>query len=382
MPCQEDGWTAHALPEPDSHCVGGHRGCWAKQGYKHICPSSCGTFTEDGWPGRCEGMVKITDLKDGETCQMRCMMSPLCSVWSIESTSDPYGASTCWNGMLGTNCCLHRQWDHVGLALVEAPNKVICFVSRGYGDDENVLTPVRAQRLQHGTYRVLMQVAGVQILGLHNSFGDAACWQSVPNPTPSGQLCKLSALALLFAWDKHSTESMPVRTCLSDTNFQSRRYCLQQLGRRSEALQTGMSILLALPVLAVLQDLWLLPGDASEGNGRLPPHHDWHLPLRESAQRGRGGHRGWGDDSAQLHRLDVAHPHGDPRGKRGVLGSAGLCWSKAAGSARSARATKQWVYLHGLTCSANHSQASAHLCKLEDKLFIFFQQVLLLLELF
>ena len=31
--------------------------------------------------------------------------------------------------------------------------------------------PVRAQRLQHGTYRVLMQTTGVQVLGLHNSFG-------------------------------------------------------------------------------------------------------------------------------------------------------------------------------------------------------------------
>jgi len=98
--------------------------------------------TQDGWPGRCEGMVKVTDLKGEETCQLRCMMSPLCSVWSIETTSDPSGSPMCWNGMLGTNCY-----------------------------NGNGPTPVRAQRLQHGTYRVLMQTTGVQVLGLHNSFG-------------------------------------------------------------------------------------------------------------------------------------------------------------------------------------------------------------------
>mmetsp|Transcript_61601 Transcript_61601/g.144409 ORF Transcript_61601/g.144409 Transcript_61601/m.144409 type:complete len:490 (+) Transcript_61601:61-1530(+) len=98
--------------------------------------------TQDGWPGQCEGMVKVTDLKGEETCQLRCMMSPLCSVWSIETTSDPEGSPTCWNGMLGTNC----------------------YTGKGP-------VPVRAQRLQHGTYRVLMQTTGVQVLGLHTSFG-------------------------------------------------------------------------------------------------------------------------------------------------------------------------------------------------------------------
>eukprot|EP00437_Effrenium_voratum_P026933 CAMPEP_0181411492 /NCGR_PEP_ID=MMETSP1110-20121109/7905_1 /TAXON_ID=174948 /ORGANISM="Symbiodinium sp., Strain CCMP421" /LENGTH=475 /DNA_ID=CAMNT_0023534117 /DNA_START=48 /DNA_END=1472 /DNA_ORIENTATION=+ len=146
--------------------------CWPRRtdGQLMRCRNQTATVledTEDGWPGRCEGMVKITDLKDGETCQMRCMMSPLCSVWSIESTSDPYGASTCWNGMLGTNC---------------------------YGDDENVLTPVRAQRLQHGTYRVLMQVAGVQILGLHNSFGGTV----YSNWEDGAKHCKLECRSFLL----------------------------------------------------------------------------------------------------------------------------------------------------------------------------------------
>lgn len=98
--------------------------------------------TQDGWPGQCDGLVKITDLKGGETCQTRCMLTPLCSVWAIESTSDRYGATTCWHGMLGYNC----SYNPTGMR------------------------PIRAQRLQHGTYRVLMNSAGVQLLGLHNSF--------------------------------------------------------------------------------------------------------------------------------------------------------------------------------------------------------------------
>eukprot|EP00435_Cladocopium_sp_Y103_P047996 s1160_g14.t1 len=98
--------------------------------------------TQDGWPGQCDGMVKITNLKGGETCQTRCMLTPLCSVWAIESTTDRYGATTCWHGMLGYNC----SYNPTGMR------------------------PIRAQRLQHGTYRVLMNSAGVQLLGLHNSF--------------------------------------------------------------------------------------------------------------------------------------------------------------------------------------------------------------------
>ncbi|CAE7573933.1 unnamed protein product [Symbiodinium necroappetens] len=121
--------------------------------------------TQDGWPGRCEGMVKVTDLKGEETCQLRCMMSPLCSVWSIETTSDASGSPMCWNGMLGTNCY-----------------------------NGNGPTPVRAQRLQHGTYRVLMQTTGVQVLGLHNSFGGTVykTWEE------GAQHCKFECRSFLL----------------------------------------------------------------------------------------------------------------------------------------------------------------------------------------
>lgn len=97
--------------------------------------------TENGWPGQCEDMVKITDLEEGETCQQRCIMTPLCSVWALETTSSQTGAAVCWNGMLGTKC----------------------YQTSG-------VQPVRAQRLQHGTYRVLMSTMGMQIMNLVQSF--------------------------------------------------------------------------------------------------------------------------------------------------------------------------------------------------------------------
>ena len=49
-------------------------------------------------------------LPGGETCQTRCMLTPLCSVWAIESTTDRYGATTCWHGMLGYNCTWGWKW--------------------------------------------------------------------------------------------------------------------------------------------------------------------------------------------------------------------------------------------------------------------------------
>ncbi|CAK9078614.1 unnamed protein product [Durusdinium trenchii] len=145
--------------------------CWPR--WSDGLPSRCRNQTasvledtEDGWPGQCDGMVKIVDLRGGETCQTRCMLTPLCSVWAIESSSDAYGAAVCWHGMLGHNC----------------------------SHNSNGIRPSRAQRLQHGTYRVLMQTVGVQILGLHNSFGGTVYgdWQE------GAKHCKLECRSYLL----------------------------------------------------------------------------------------------------------------------------------------------------------------------------------------
>ncbi|CAK9009276.1 APPLE domain-containing protein [Durusdinium trenchii] len=145
--------------------------CWPRRsdGLPSRCRNQTASVledTEDGWPGQCDGMVKIVDLRGGETCQTRCMLTPLCSVWAIESSSDAYGAAVCWHGMLGHNC----------------------------SHNSNGIRPSRAQRLQHGTYRVLMQTVGVQILGLHNSFGGTVYgdWQE------GAKHCKLECRSYLL----------------------------------------------------------------------------------------------------------------------------------------------------------------------------------------
>eukprot|EP00440_Ansanella_granifera_P046120 gb/GFBE01049949.1/.p1 GENE.gb/GFBE01049949.1/~~gb/GFBE01049949.1/.p1 ORF type:complete len:502 (+),score=84.69 gb/GFBE01049949.1/:1-1506(+) len=120
--------------------------CWPRRddGLPMRCRNKTAIVLEDtetGWPGQCEDMLKVTDLKDGETCQLRCMMAPLCSVWSVETSSDTSGKPTCWIGMLGTKC----------------------YKTTG-------IKPVRAQRIQHGTYRELITLMGVQVLGLVNTF--------------------------------------------------------------------------------------------------------------------------------------------------------------------------------------------------------------------
>lgn len=90
--------------------------------------------TETGWPGQCDGL-KLTDLQAGE-CQIRCMHNPLCAVWQTKGSP-----ASCYHGMFGTNC----------------------YQTTGE-------KPLRAQRLMHGDFRVLMNAAGIQIMGLQKAF--------------------------------------------------------------------------------------------------------------------------------------------------------------------------------------------------------------------
>lgn len=123
--------------------------CWPRghDGFPMRCLNKTATILEDtqtGWSGRCEGLKQISDLQAGETCQIRCLMAPLCSVWIEESTTDPSGGSRCWNGMLGDKC------------------------NQPAGG--NGLVPTRGQRIAHGTFRVLANIAGMQIKGLVQTF--------------------------------------------------------------------------------------------------------------------------------------------------------------------------------------------------------------------
>merc|ERR1711879_735166 len=92
--------------------------------------------------------MKITNLAPKETCQSRCFGSPLCGVWAEENSMSGDGTLTCWQGMFGQNCY----------------------------DSANGLSPpagayFRAQRVMHGTFRVLANIASMQVTNLTRAFG-------------------------------------------------------------------------------------------------------------------------------------------------------------------------------------------------------------------
>lgn len=136
--------------------------CWPRrhggnlEGFPAPCPNGKVTVLQDtrrshdNWPGRCLGMKQV-DLEEEETCQLRCMMDPVCSVWQLRNASSgPYGTPTysCWHGLAGIDCY--------------APSAP---------------TPIVAQRLQHGNFRVLMNTAGMELKHLAKAF-DASLFDS------------------------------------------------------------------------------------------------------------------------------------------------------------------------------------------------------------
>jgi len=144
--------------------------CWPRlaSGFPSRCPYHVATVLEDtihgNWPGRCENMRRIGDLKLGETCKQRCVQSALCGVWSVENTtSKVIGKQTCWHALHGVNC------DH------------------GKGP-----RPVRAQHIMHGNYRVLARVNGLRIPNLTKAFYMA-------NSAEEGRRrCRVACLSYLF----------------------------------------------------------------------------------------------------------------------------------------------------------------------------------------
>jgi len=144
--------------------------CWPRRadGFPAPCPYQQVTILEDtvnGWPGRCENMKKIDDLRPGETCKMRCYKSALCGVWSIENFT-ARGAPTCWQALHGTNCY------------------------KG-----NVPSPMRAQRVMHGSFRVLMNTMSILIKNLTKAFDTTDVGS---NYTEGGERCRRVCLSYLF----------------------------------------------------------------------------------------------------------------------------------------------------------------------------------------
>jgi len=143
--------------------------CWPRlaSGFPSRCPYHVATVLEDtihGWPGRCENMRKIDDLKVGETCKQRCVQSALCGVWTVENTtSKVIGEQTCWHALHGVNC-----------------------------NDGKGPRPVRAQHLMHGNYRVLKSLNGMRIPNLTKAFYTAQ------DEEEGRRRCRVACLSYLF----------------------------------------------------------------------------------------------------------------------------------------------------------------------------------------
>jgi len=149
--------------------------CWPRKsnGFPASCENQTVTVLQDtmhGWPGRCEGLIKIDNLGTTETCQTRCFASPYCAVWAQENYTNGDGSLTCWQGMFGSDCYNHYS----GLS-----------PPAGYY--------FRAQRVMHGTFRVLMNAASMQIHNLTKAFGIS----KHPEWKEGAKACRMTCLSYL-----------------------------------------------------------------------------------------------------------------------------------------------------------------------------------------
>jgi len=150
--------------------------CWPRKenGFPASCWAETAMVLEDselGWPGRCDGMMKITNLAANESCQSRCFGSPLCAVWAIENASSGDGSLTCWQSIFGSEC---------------------------YDPSSGVQVPpgtfFRSQRIMHGSFRVLMSAADMHIKKLTKVFGV----KHHPEPKAGAKACRMVCLSVLL----------------------------------------------------------------------------------------------------------------------------------------------------------------------------------------
>jgi len=108
--------------------------CWPRNdtgGYMACKQVTVLEDTTSGWPGKCRGLTKHNG--SFAQCAEDCKQNPLCPAWQ----TGQYG---CWQG-LGNDCFVRVEF-----------------------------TPLRAQRIQHGSVRVLWNLTGWQIVGLSKAF--------------------------------------------------------------------------------------------------------------------------------------------------------------------------------------------------------------------
>jgi len=145
--------------------------CWPRRadGFPMACKYQQVTVLEDtmkGWPGRCENMKKVTDLRPGETCKMRCYTSALCGVWSVVNSTTGLGGPICLQAMHGINCY------------------------KGTGP-----LPIRAQRVMHGSFRKLIETMGMLVKNLTKAFDTTDVGN---NDDEGAERCRRVCLSYLF----------------------------------------------------------------------------------------------------------------------------------------------------------------------------------------
>ncbi|CAJ1361351.1 unnamed protein product [Effrenium voratum] len=113
--------------------------CWPKEW--DGAPAPCKEVsvlddTKNGWPGKCSGLVEIPHV-NGTECGENCRQQSTCQSWQ----NTVY--YSCWQG-LGKDCFVRSNF-----------------------------VPREAQRLQHGSVRVLKDLTGMQIVGLWKGFDNS-----------------------------------------------------------------------------------------------------------------------------------------------------------------------------------------------------------------
>eukprot|EP00435_Cladocopium_sp_Y103_P047303 s1388_g13.t2 len=119
--------------------------------------------TKNGWPGKCRGLVEIKGV-NGTDCGRDCRSNPSCQSWQ----NTVY--YSCWQGLgkdllrVSPSHAADASGNGVDIAVKEQNGD--CFVRSNF-------VPREAQRLQHGSIRVLKDLTGYQIKGLTKGFDNA-----------------------------------------------------------------------------------------------------------------------------------------------------------------------------------------------------------------
>lgn len=131
-----------------------------------LCPGEAPTVLDDltqGWPGTCLNLRRRL-LPQGRSCAVDCALNVSCPSWQELDGED--GVVQCWQG-LGDAC-----HDYAGGRTIKA-----------------------AQRLMHGTYRVLKDLKGIHVKGLQYVFSGTKFGDDLDQAI---QACNHTCLSLIY----------------------------------------------------------------------------------------------------------------------------------------------------------------------------------------